>query len=101
MDFLKVIGDSEIITRHVRNIVYSLSPHIKNYQREVWKLIFEFKSFGIKLVQRINNATIDTLHNAATRFTPLRDEFSIEIVYKLVVSDNITIFLFSMKISRY
>ena len=36
------------------------------------------------------NATPDTLDNAAARFTPLRDGFSIEMIYKPSVPDNIT-----------
>jgi len=79
VDFLKVIGDSEIITRQVHNTIYSLSPHLKNYQREVWKLIYELNTFGIKLVPRINNTTIDTLPNATTRFTLLRDNFLLKL----------------------
>ena len=38
----------------------------------------------------MHNAAADTLANATTRFTPLRDGFSIEIVYKPSVLDSIT-----------
>ena len=38
----------------------------------------------------MHNATVDNLANAAARFTPLRDGFSIEIVYKPFVPENIT-----------
>eukprot|EP00253_Pinus_taeda_P019047 PITA_19047 len=41
-------------------------------------------------IPRFNNVDVDTLANAASRFTPLRDGFSIEIMYKPVVPDNIT-----------
>jgi len=41
-------------------------------------------------VPRFNNTTFDSLANATARFMPLRDGFSIEILYKLAVPDNIT-----------
>jgi len=34
-NYLKVIGDSEIITRQVCNTIHCFSPHLKNYQQEV------------------------------------------------------------------
>ena len=90
MKCLKVIRGFEIITRQVRNTIHCLSPHLKAYQQEVWRLIFAFDAFGIKYVLRMHNAAADALGNAAARFTPLRDGFSIEIVYKPSVPDNIT-----------
>ena len=38
----------------------------------------------------MHNAVADTLANAAARFTPLRDGFSIEVVYRPSVPDNIS-----------
>ena len=38
----------------------------------------------------MHNAASDTLANAATRFTPLRDGFSIEMIYKPSVPENVT-----------
>lgn len=89
-EYLKLISDSEIITRQVWNLIHSLSPRPKNYQQEVWRLICSFKVFNINYVPRFNNVAADTLANAATRFTPLRGGFSIEIIYKPVVPDNVT-----------
>ena len=53
-------------------------------------MIYAFDAFGIKSVLRIHNAAADTLANAAARFTPLRDGFSTEIIYRPSVPDNIT-----------
>jgi len=36
------------------------------------------------------NAAADALVNATARMTPLRDKFSIEILYKPSIPDNIT-----------
>lgn len=48
------------------------------------------KAFNIISVPRFNNVDVDTLANAAARFTPLRDRFSIEIMYRPATLDNIT-----------
>lgn len=90
VDRLKVIRDSEIIIRQLQNTIHYLSPHLKNYQQDVWRLIKSFKAFNIIYVPGFNNATADALANATTRFTPIRGIFSIEIVYKSVLPDNIT-----------
>ena len=87
---LKVIGDSEIITRQVRKTIHCFSPHLKGYQQEVWRLISAFNAFGIKFVLRMHNAIAGTLANATARFTPLRDGFSIEVIYKPSIPDNVT-----------
>lgn len=87
---LQVVGDSEIITRQVRNTIHCLSPHLKYYQQEVWRLISAFDAFGIKSVLRMYNAAADTLANVAARFTPLRDGSSTEVMYRPSVPDNIT-----------
>lgn len=53
-------------------------------------MIKYFKSFIISYVARFNNVVVDTLANAIAKFTPPRDGFSNEIVYKLVLLDNVT-----------
>jgi len=85
-DYLQVIGDSKISKRQVCNTIHYLSPHLKNYQQDVWCLINSFKAFNIIYVPRFNNATSDT----TARFTPHRDGFSIEIMYKPAVPENVT-----------
>jgi hypothetical protein len=52
---LKFFGDSEIIVRQVRNTIHCNSPHLKNYQQEVHRLIEHFEAFNITVIpeQRI------------------------------------------------
>lgn len=38
----------------------------------------------------MRNATINALTNVASRMSPIRDRFTIEILYKLSIPDNIT-----------
>lgn len=38
----------------------------------------------------MRNATVNALASVAAKMSPLRDDFSIEIIYKLSVPDNIT-----------
>lgn len=81
VDCIMVIGDLEIISNQVCNTIHFLSPHLKNYQQEVWRLISSFKYFNRISVSKSRNATFDTLATAKTCFTPLRDGFYIKIVY--------------------
>jgi ribonuclease HI len=50
---LKVFGDSEIIVRKVKNTIHCNSPHLRNYQQEVHRLIDNFEAFNITIVPRI------------------------------------------------
>jgi ribonuclease HI len=52
---LKVFGDSEIIVRQVKNTIHCNSPHLRNYQQEVHRLIEHFEAFNITMIpeQRI------------------------------------------------
>jgi ribonuclease HI len=47
---LKVFGDSEIIVRKIRNSIHCNSPHLRNYQQEVHRLIDNFSAFNITYV---------------------------------------------------
>lgn len=38
----------------------------------------------------MHNATTDALENVATKMTPLRDKFSVEILYKPSILDKIS-----------
>lgn len=87
---LKEIGVSEIIMQQVHNIIHYVSCNLKSYQKEVWGLISQFLAFDITSITRMHNASADALANATTRFSPLTDDFSIEIIYKPSIPDNIT-----------
>jgi hypothetical protein len=56
---LKVFGDSEIIVRQVKNSIHCLSPHIKGYQQEVWKLINYFDAFNITSIPHSQNVVLE------------------------------------------
>jgi len=47
---LKVVGDSKIVVRQVRNTIHYVSPHLKSYQQEVWPLISNFQALSIIFV---------------------------------------------------
>jgi hypothetical protein len=78
---LKVFGDYKIIVIHVNNSIHCLSPHLKGYQQEVWKLINNFEAFNITSIPHSQNVVVDTLSNAASRFTSLNNNFSVELIF--------------------
>jgi ribonuclease HI len=43
--FIKVFGDSEIIVKHIQNIIHCVSKHLKNYQQHVLDLLPHFTNF--------------------------------------------------------
>lgn len=87
---LKVVDDSEIAVWKVRNTIHCLSLHLKIYQQEVWRMISNFQAFNITIVPRTRNTTANALENIAPRMSPLRDKFTIEILYRPSIPDNIT-----------
>ena len=44
---LKVYGDSEIIVKQIWNKLHCVSPHLKDYQNEVWDLLINFHALNI------------------------------------------------------
>jgi ribonuclease HI len=70
---LKVFGDSKIIIRQVRNMIHCNSPHLKNYQQEVHRLIERFEVFNITAIPRAKNTLSDSLATTASRVSPLED----------------------------
>jgi ribonuclease HI len=91
---LKVFGDSEIIVRQVRNTIHCNSPHLKNYQQEVHRLIEHFEAFNITAIPREKNILVDSLATTASRLSPLEDyeasRFTVELLYKPSVPNNIS-----------
>ena len=41
--YMEAFGDSQLIIKHVRNSMFCISYHLKNYQQEVWSLINKFQ----------------------------------------------------------
>jgi ribonuclease HI len=91
---LKVFRDSEIIVRQVRNTIHCNSPHLRNYQQEVHRLIEHFEAFNITMIPRTKNTLVDSLATAASRLSPLEDyeasRFTVELLYKPSVPNNIS-----------
>ena len=87
---LKVYGDSEIIVKHVRNTIHCLSLHLKGYQSEFWDLLTIFYAFNINSIPRFKNAAANLLATSVARLVPTNNRCTIELIFTLVVPDNIT-----------
>jgi ribonuclease HI len=91
---LVVFGDFEIVVRQVRDSIHCISPHLKSYQSEVWSLMNKFSAFNINSIPRLNNVEADLLANVASKILPAEglssDAFSIELLFRPSVLDNIT-----------
>jgi len=81
-----------VVTCQVWDTIDCVSLILKNYQHEVWRLTNYFKVFDIINVPSLRNATTYALVNADASMSPLRNRFSIEIIYKPFVPDNVTNF---------
>lgn len=86
----KVVGDSKIFIWEVHNTIHCVSAHIRSYQQEVWRLFSHFQAFNTIYVPRMCNIATTSLENATARFSLLRDDFSIEIIYKPSVPNDTT-----------
>jgi ribonuclease HI len=91
---LKFFGDSEIIIKQVKNIIHCNSPHLRNYQQEVHRLIENFEAFNIIDVPRMKNTLVDALATTASILYPLEDyeasRFAVELLYKPSIPNNIS-----------
>ena len=56
---IEVFGDSRLVIKQVRNLMFSTFDHLTNYQQEVWILINKFDSFDIKFIP--HTKTCDTI----------------------------------------
>jgi len=61
-------------------------------KKKVWWLICNFQALNIIYVPIIGNVAANALANATARTTPLRDRFTIEILYKPSILYNKTNF---------
>ena len=98
---MKVVDDSEIMVRHVRTTIHYVPPCLKTYQQEVWRLISNFQDFNIISVPRMYNIFADALKNEDAKMLSLRDGFTIEILYKPSILDNITNLHIFMMTKKY
>lgn len=53
-------------------------------------MINHFKDFNIVFDHIVRNVAIDALENATARMSQLKDGFSMEIIYKPFVQENVT-----------
>jgi predicted nucleotidyltransferase len=78
----------------VNNTIHFNSPHLRNYQQEVHRLIENFEAFNITAIPRKKNTLVDSLATAASRLSPLQDyeasKFTVELLYKPSVPNNIS-----------
>ena len=91
---IKIFGDSEIIVRQVRNTIHYNSPHLRNYQQEVHRIIEHFEAFNITMIPRVNNTLVDSLATVASRLSPLEyyeaSRFIVKLLYKPLVPNNVS-----------
>jgi hypothetical protein len=80
--------------RQVKNTINCNSPHLRNYQQELHRLINKFQAFNITFIPLSKNILVDSLATIAPRLYPLKDYDSsrifIDLLYKPYVPDNIT-----------
>ena len=83
-----------IVARQVRDSINCTSNHLKNYQREVWDLMNTFEAFNIKSIPHTLNYEADMLPTVASNLCPSdnfsHDKFSIELIYRPSIPNNIT-----------
>ena len=87
---MKVYGDSEIVVKKIQNKIHYISPHLKDYQNEVWDLLINFHTFNIVSIPRLKNSAADLLATSAAILVPSNNRFSIELLFRPFVPDNIT-----------
>ena len=83
-------GDSEIIVKQVWNKIHCISPHLKDYQNEVWDLLTNFHAFNISSIPRVKNVVANLLATSAARLVPTNNKCSIEFLFRPSIPDNIT-----------
>jgi hypothetical protein len=75
-------------------VIHCLSPHLKNYQTEVWSLIHKFLSFNINSIPRSSNSEADLLANVASKLLSVEglspNAFLVELLFRPLIPDNIT-----------
>ena len=87
---LKVLGDSELIVRKIRNTIHCVSPNLKGFRTKVWDLITNFNAFNINSIPRLQNAASDLLATFATRLVPTNNKCSIELIFRPSIPHNVT-----------
>ena len=63
---------------------------LKRIQTEVRDLITNFNAFNINSIPRLQNAAADLLSISTPRLVPTNNKFSIELIFRPSIPDNIT-----------
>jgi hypothetical protein len=78
----------------VKNIIHCNSPHLRNYQQEVHRIIEHFEAFNITVLPRTKNTLVYSLDTPASRLSPLEEyeasRFTVELLYKPSIPNNIS-----------
>ena len=90
---LKVLGDSELVVRQIRNQCQTKHPRLRAYRNEVWDMMENFFSaFNIQFMPREKNIMVDSLAVAASTFCPPQNpllRYEIDVHYRPSIPDNI------------
>ena len=90
---LKVMGDSELVVRQIRNQCQTKHPWLRAYRNEVWDMVENFFSaFNIQFMPREQNRIADSLAVAASTFHPPQNpllRYEVEVRYRPSIPDNI------------
>ena len=82
---IKVLGDSELVVRQVRNQCQTKHPRLRAYRNEVWDMIENFfLAFNIHFMPRELNRMVDSLVVAASTFRPPQNpllRYEVEVRY--------------------
>lgn len=68
---IKVIKDSQLVIRQVRDQYECKDLRLSHYRTRVWNLIEGFKAFNIRMVPRKHNIMADSLVVVASTFQPI------------------------------
>lgn len=90
---LKVLGDSELVVRKIRNQCQTKHPRLIAYRNEVWDMVENlFISFNIHFMPQEQNRMVDSLVVVASTFHPPQNpllRYEIEVRYRPSIPDNI------------
>jgi ribonuclease HI len=83
---IRVVGDSQIVTKQVKNMIHCVYDRLKNYQREVLNLIDDFEAFDITSMPQALIIKVDMLANVASQLIPSSDFFPDKFLVELISS---------------
>jgi ribonuclease HI len=76
---IEVFGDSQLVTKHVRNFMFNTFHHLNKHRQEEWNLISKFDSFDIKSIPYKENYDTIMLIDEASNLNPDYDSIYMKI----------------------